>query len=154
MTDKTLHPGSRILALGLQLLLVSDPQIDDDPLPPSTLLCHASMVHHMRDFGLEAQRAAEAHLAACQEALWDYESGEMQGEEDGSPASAPFCNCDTCIVREVLHAAWPIIVEAVKEELAADDVDPEEEDQHQSSGDDEQADVLSPERHHEPPSRR
>ena len=127
----------------------------------------------MTDFGIEAQRAAEAHLAACQEAFWDYESGEMQGEEDGSPASAPFCNCDTCIVREVLFAAWPIMQQEAQDEidqlrgalkdllpwagkqtfvndavwvrareLAADHVDPEQEDQHQSGGDDRQHDVL------------
>lgn len=64
----------------------------------------------MRDLGVEAQRAAEAHLEACQEAQWDNdEGGDME-----SPASAPFCGCDTCVVREVLFAAWDIIFEAAK----------------------------------------
>ena len=51
------------------------------------------------DVGVLAQRAAEDHLAACWEAL------DIMEE---SPASAPFCGCQTCEVREVLYAAWPI----------------------------------------------
>lgn len=69
------------------------------------------------DYGLEAQKAAEAHLAACQEVFWELEEGEMTGEESSSPASAPFCNCDTCIVREVLFAAWPIMERSVLEPM-------------------------------------
>lgn len=70
------------------------------------------------DYGLEAQKAAEAHLAACQEAFWDWEEPDPdEPEQKESPASAPFCNCDTCIVREVLFAAWPIVYEAVKEDF-------------------------------------
>jgi hypothetical protein len=65
----------------------------------------------VRDFGAEAQKAAEAHLAACQEAFWDYEEGS---EEIESPASAPFCGCDTCIVREVLTAGWPFAYKSAK----------------------------------------
>lgn len=67
--------------------------------------------------GVLAQRAAELHLAACMEALWAYEE---EGDEDvESPASAPFCGCDTCIVREILWAAWPIF-----EEHTASPLDP------------------------------
>lgn len=84
------------------------------------------MRDHEEDAGFVAQRAAEAHLAACQEAFWagedpdgpywepDWETAAMN-----SPASAPFDGCDTCIVREVLHAAWPIIEDHVRKELAA-----------------------------------
>ena len=57
-----------------------------------------------RDFGAEAQKAAEAHLAACQEAMFAMEE-DVETEVE-SPASAPFCGCDTCVVREVLYAAW------------------------------------------------
>lgn len=59
-----------------------------------------------RDYGFEAQAAAEAHLYACHEALSADEEGE--GIID-SPASAPFCGCETCEVREVLFAAWPFL---------------------------------------------
>jgi hypothetical protein len=60
------------------------------------------------DIGILAQRAAEKHLDACHEAMWAWEEGD---DEIESPASAPFCGCDTCIVREVLWAAWPIFQE-------------------------------------------
>jgi hypothetical protein len=55
--------------------------------------------------GLEAaaQRAAEVHLEACLEAMWEYEENGVEVE---SPASAPFCGCNTCVVREVLWAGW------------------------------------------------
>lgn len=66
-----------------------------------------------RDFGAEAQAAAEAHLAACQEAFWAME----EGDEIESPASAPFCGCDTCVVREVLWAAWTIMDAWVEDAL-------------------------------------
>ena len=69
-----------------------------------------------RDFGYEAQRAAEAHLEACYEALYD-EDGEEREDLPESPAVGPFCGCTTCEIREVLHAAWPILFEAVKAEL-------------------------------------
>lgn len=67
-----------------------------------------------RDAGEEAQRAAEAHLEACMAALDEAEEAE---DSDAyavavgkSPATAPFCACTTCEVRETLAAAWPIIV--------------------------------------------
>ena len=62
--------------------------------------------YHMPDWGVLAQKAAEKHLAACMEAMFAMDEGE---EEVESPASATFCGCDTCIVREVLYAAWPIL---------------------------------------------
>lgn len=61
------------------------------------------------DLGPPAQRAAEAHLAACWEAYW----AEEEGREIESPACAPFCGCDTCVVREVLFAAWSFLESAV-----------------------------------------
>lgn len=64
-----------------------------------------------------AHDAAEAHIAACEahELACD---GLDVAEWPPSPASAPYCGCDTCIIRETLVAAWPVIFEAAKEELA------------------------------------
>ena len=31
------------------------------------------------------------------------------GEEVESPAVGPFCGCDTCITRETIAGAWPVI---------------------------------------------
>lgn len=68
-----------------------------------------------RDYGDEAQKAAEAHLGAC----WDwfyYEQDEVPldpGTSEINPASAPFDGCPTCEVREILFAAWPLIEEGV-----------------------------------------
>ena len=71
----------------------------------------------IEDYGLAAQRVAEAHLAACSEGLYAEEEGESSDFE--SPASAPFCGCETCVVREVLYAAWPIIADAVRAEQSS-----------------------------------
>ena len=59
------------------------------------------------DVGVLAQKRAEKHLAACMEALDD--------DEIGSPASAPFCGCNTCVIREVLWAVWPLLVEEAEQ---------------------------------------
>lgn len=64
-----------------------------------------------RDYGAEAQRAAEDHLDACFEALEREETAEP-GEEVDSPAVGAFCGCQTCCVRETLHASWPFLREA------------------------------------------
>lgn len=63
------------------------------------------------DVGYLAHHAAERHLAACHDALWAWSEREDGEPEPESPASAPFCGCDTCVVREVLYAAWPIYEE-------------------------------------------
>lgn len=74
------------------------------------------------DWGYEAQKAAEAHLAACQEAEYAFEEILMEGGDPAdapeSPACAPFCSCETCVVREVLYAAWPVF-EASEREFRA-----------------------------------
>lgn len=59
-----------------------------------------------RDFGAEAQRVAQAHLARVQEVFWIEEEG---GDPDVYPAFAPFDGCDTCVVREVLVSAWEVV---------------------------------------------
>jgi hypothetical protein len=48
---------------------------------------------------------AAAHTAAVQH--FNECMMEVHGEIDESPACAPFCGCDVCIVREILHAAYP-----------------------------------------------
>lgn len=50
---------------------------------------------------VEAHAAARDHFNACMM--------ELHGEIDESPACAPFCGCDVCIVREILHAAYPLL---------------------------------------------
>lgn len=65
----------------------------------------------------KAQRAAEKHLADCNEWLW-WSEGEREGQpEPDCPACGPFCGCDTCIVREVLFASWQTLEEAHRLEL-------------------------------------
>lgn len=68
-----------------------------------------------RDYGAEAQQAAEGRLAACWEAMWAEDAGEeAQWPED---LEGPFCGCSTCEVREALSAAWPLLLEAAREEV-------------------------------------
>lgn len=89
-----------------------------------------------RDFGLEAQKAAEEHVMACQAALdfedyGDYYTDAAADEEFEAPEfpenmAAPYCGCETCVIRETLHAGWPILLEAAKSWLFHDlgNVDP------------------------------
>ena len=55
----------------------------------------------VEDIEREAQKAAEHRLMVAGEFLYDDGAGE---ELDGL-----YCGCDTCIVREVLSAAWPYL---------------------------------------------
>ena len=58
------------------------------------------------DVGVRAQEVAEAHLDAVNEAFFAEQEGDETVE---SPAYGPYCGgCDTCTVREVLAAAWPV----------------------------------------------
>lgn len=66
----------------------------------------------LHDFGAEAQRAAEEHL----EAIFAYEYGDEDDPEAPVPDFAgPYDGCTTCMVREVLHVAWPIAMRAAEE---------------------------------------
>lgn len=65
------------------------------------------------DYGRQAQAAAEAHLAACWEAL-----NEDGSAVDDDPAVAPFCGCATCEVREILSAALPFLEAGFERERA------------------------------------
>lgn len=70
------------------------------------------LVVSSRDYGVEAQVAAEAHIVACW--AWLNQEQDEAGDPDAvDPASAPFDGCQTCEVREILYAAWPILVEGV-----------------------------------------
>lgn len=55
----------------------------------------------------QIHQKAKVHLIECMEAFYD-ESED--GEEIESPAVAPFCGCDDCIVREVLVVAWTDLI--------------------------------------------
>lgn len=60
-----------------------------------------------KDWGQVVHRVVEDHLMAAQMTLWE-ESGEDEPETPVDvDLAAPFCGCDTCVVREVLHAAMP-----------------------------------------------
>lgn len=63
--------------------------------------------HPDYDPGPAAQAAAEAHLEKVWTAFYEAEDGDT--DEPQSPESAPFCGCDTCITRETIAGAWPVI---------------------------------------------
>lgn len=69
-----------------------------------------------RDYGIEAQRAAEAHLEQCERALYVEDFKNPDDSQWPAAMGGPFCGCTTCMVREVLFAAWPILQEAAVEE--------------------------------------
>jgi hypothetical protein len=63
------------------------------------------------DYGLMAQKAAEAHLDRLDICL-------DQQEEDGDlvdwpESSGPYDGCQVCVVRETLWIAWPIMERSV-----------------------------------------
>lgn len=61
-----------------------------------------------RDFFQEAHDAAEKHLAICNAIEWE----ELDQEPEGFTQAGPYCGCETCMIRETLHAAWPLLREA------------------------------------------
>jgi hypothetical protein len=73
-----------------------------------------------------AQKAAERRLAVGMAQVWGEEDDvvalELEPPADPGELAGPFCGCDTCIVREVLDAAWPHMIDiklAAIDELAA-----------------------------------
>ena len=54
-----------------------------------------------------AQRSAEERLSLAVDSVWE--------DDPEHPAYAimagPFCGCDTCVVREIIDAAWPFLKE-------------------------------------------
>lgn len=80
----------------------------------------------MADLGQQAHAAAVAHLEACDTwesfggACDDCDVDECPGAPENEPDTAgPYCGCQDCVVREVLHAAWPFLVEAARLEVLA-----------------------------------
>lgn len=65
-----------------------------------------------RDRISEAHHAAEMRLQDCWAALLD---NDQLAE---ARLSAPYCGCDTCVVREVLDAAYPHLRQHFTEEAA------------------------------------
>jgi hypothetical protein len=67
----------------------------------------------------EAQRAAEARLAYANALLFHDENPDEPLAEplEGEEPFGPYDGCETCIVREVLHAAWPAMRELARREL-------------------------------------
>jgi hypothetical protein len=62
----------------------------------------------VKDWGREAQQAAEDHLNACDD-LRDLEEAGEFADWEAIDIAGPYCGCQTCTVRETLHAAWPIL---------------------------------------------
>jgi len=65
----------------------------------------------MDDPGWAAHQAAEKHMAKVWAAFYAEEEAEDGVDSIESPAIAPFCGCETCVIRETLAAAWPVIEE-------------------------------------------
>lgn len=60
------------------------------------------------DLEHEAQQAAEHRLRVCATVLFEDETDEDIVPSDAADQLAgPYCGCDTCVVREVVDAAWP-----------------------------------------------
>lgn len=74
----------------------------------------------MTDWSVVAHQAAEDHLEECELWMSWFDEGEPEGERPAGedPSSAPYDGCQTCVIRETLHAAWPVIEEGLRAELA------------------------------------
>jgi len=67
-----------------------------------------------RDYGHEAHQAAKARWQQLDEALYVENSGEEpEWPED---MTFPYDGCEDCVIREILHAAWPFLEPAAQEE--------------------------------------
>lgn len=67
----------------------------------------------MTAFDQLVQRKAEAHLNACLEAL----DAQDAGHTTTGPASAPFCGCNTCVVREILIVTYDLMLTEARREI-------------------------------------
>lgn len=70
----------------------------------------------MIDYETLAQQAAEERLVGCLNAL--YAEDDDQTAPWPEDMAGPFCGCETCVVREVLHAAWPHMRNLARAEFA------------------------------------
>lgn len=66
----------------------------------------------IEDLAQKAQRAAEVRLHEAMDRYWASEEGDDTAWDDWD--GAPYDGCDTCLVREVLQGAWPILLEAAQ----------------------------------------
>lgn len=68
----------------------------------------------------EAQRRGEEALEATYRAAYDYE--DQDDEALGYEFAGPVCDgpCHTCIVREILAAAWDPMLELARQEVRDD----------------------------------
>jgi hypothetical protein len=66
------------------------------------------------EFNQHVQVKAEAHLAACFDAMEAFDEGDENAE---SPALAPFDGCPTCTVREVLMVCWDEMYERITAQI-------------------------------------
>ena len=62
----------------------------------------------LHDRPMTDEQASVKVQAAAEERLREA-TAFMQDEGDGENLSAPFCGCDTCVVREVIDAALPTL---------------------------------------------
>lgn len=68
-----------------------------------------------RDWGHEAHQAAQARLEVLEQVQEAMCCGEEVDEELYEQLSGLVCEgCQTCTIREILDAAWPVIVEAIR----------------------------------------
>ena len=70
-------------------------------------------MEQLEDLAQQAQRAGEARLREVVDRFW----AEQEGDDDaweGFDDVAPYCGCDTCLVREVLTGAWEPMLEAAR----------------------------------------
>jgi hypothetical protein len=76
----------------------------------------------MDDHALAAQKAAERRLAICWEVMMASDGGDegdLDQIEGVDELAGVFCGCETCVVREVLDAAWPHLVRVLWHQTAA-----------------------------------
>lgn len=81
--------------------------MDDRPVDAHWALLPLAVEY---DYGLDAQKAAEERLAELDQALAD-------NDDD---AVGLYCGCETCMIREVLEAAWPALRRAAYAEFIND----------------------------------
>lgn len=74
-----------------------------------------AVVHEDRDLEQEAQARGEAALDATYRAAYDEEDEPVDFEFAGPVCDGP---CNTCIVREVLSAAWEPMMDLARREAA------------------------------------
>lgn len=68
------------------------------------------VVASLQEAEVRAQQAGEARLALANEVLWADEM-DVDAPEGWEQMAGPYCGCDTCMVREVLDAALPYMID-------------------------------------------